>query len=61
MTDKSSNHHPDWDINKGDYTPDPHSTNTYVQKVKRKYYVKRIVGLIVYGLILGVVVYIIII
>ena len=57
MNDSSPNHHPDWDINKGDYKPDPHSTNRYIKKVKRNYYLKRIIGIIIYGIILGIIVY----
>lgn len=60
MSDSSANHHPDWDIKKGDYKPDPHSTNTYVKKVKRKYIMKRIIGIIIYAVVLGIIVYLII-
>lgn len=61
MFDSSANHHPDWDIKKGDYQPDPHSTNTYVKKVKRNYILKKVAGIIIYSVILGIIVYLIII
>jgi hypothetical protein len=57
MTNFKRNHHPDWDIRNGDYTPDPHSTNTYIKNIKRNYTVKRAMGLIIYAVILAVLVY----
>jgi len=43
MFDSSAPHPPDWNIKKGDYKPDFHSTNTYIKKVKRNYILKRVV------------------
>jgi hypothetical protein len=56
-----SNQDSEWDISKGDYKPDPHSTNTYVKKVERSSTVKRVLGIIIYAVILGIIVYLIII
>ena len=61
ISDSSEKHHRDWDIGKGDYKPDSHSTNTYVKKLKRTYILKRIAGITIYAVILGVIVYLIII
>ncbi len=61
MADFTSNQQSDWDINKGDYKPDPESTNTYVKKVERTHIVKRVLGIIIYAVVIGIIVYLIII
>jgi hypothetical protein len=61
MADSHKNQHPDWDIEKGDYQPNPHSTNTYMKKVQRNHILRRVIGIVVYAVITGILVYLILI